>query len=360
MDSYEKLRQNLHAHSAGAPPSAAFDRILRILFTPEEVVVSLGLGFAPRRVESIAVKAGVSVDEAEAKCQAMLDKAVIFGREKNGRMGYALLPTIPGLFEFPFMGGGGEAVHDELGKLWDQYHHEGMGQEFAASQTPLMRVIPINKAIESNTGVVPIDVLDEMLPKAKLISVAHCACRVSQKNCDRPLEVCMLFDAMGQFLIDRGLARQITLDEARDILRECEEAGLVHNANNAADRLSVVCNCCPCCCTVLRGLTEMDLPNAVARSRFQVSIDPDLCTSCGICMDDRCPVGAISMQKDIAVADPKRCIGCGLCATTCPGEAITMQPRPGAPETPATTAEMGLAVVSEKGRLDQFLELMKP
>ena len=360
MDSYEKLRENLNAHSAGAPKSAAFERILRILFTPEEVTVALGMGFAPRSGESIAQKAGVSPEEAEARCRSMLDKSIIFGREKNGQMGYALLPTIPGLFEFPFMAGGGQPMHDELAKLWNEYHHDGLGQEFAASQTPLMRVIPINKTIENNTEVMPFDALDQMLPKAKLISVAHCACRVSGKNCDRPLEVCLIFDGMAQFLIDRGMARAITLEEARDILRTAEEAGLVHNVNNAADRLSLICNCCPCCCTVLRGINELDLPNAVARSRYQVSIDPDLCTGCGICVDERCPVGAIAMQDDIAVTNVKRCIGCGLCVTTCPGEAISLEPRPDAPDTPATTAEMGLKVVSEKGRLDQFMELMKP
>ncbi|HUT85081.1 MAG TPA: hypothetical protein VMX95_10560 [Thermodesulfobacteriota bacterium] len=127
MDNYEKLREILHRHPAGAPRSKAFDEILRVLFTPEEVEVALGMVFVPRGIQEIAKVVGVSQDKVLERCESMASKGVVFSREKDGQMGYALLPTIPGIFEFPFMTGGGTPMHDRLGKLWMEYHDEAMG-----------------------------------------------------------------------------------------------------------------------------------------------------------------------------------------------------------------------------------------
>ncbi len=50
----------------------------------------------------------------------MADKAVIFAKTgKAARKTYGLVPTIPGLFEFPFMKGGGTPMHERLAKLWE-------------------------------------------------------------------------------------------------------------------------------------------------------------------------------------------------------------------------------------------------
>ena len=147
MYSYEQLRTLLDKHITGAPPSKSFDEILRILFTPEEVEVALGMNFVPKSLEAIASVAGVSVDEAKERCESMASKGIVFSREKDGIMGYSLLPTIPGLFEFPFMKGGGEAMHAKLAKLWEEYHHDGLGNSFAGSETPLTRVIPVKGCV---------------------------------------------------------------------------------------------------------------------------------------------------------------------------------------------------------------------
>jgi len=95
MDNYEKFREILHRHPSGAPKSGAFDEILRILFTPEEVEVALGMVFFPRSVHEIAEKTAAPVDVVREHCESMANKGVVFSREKDGEMGYALLPTIP-------------------------------------------------------------------------------------------------------------------------------------------------------------------------------------------------------------------------------------------------------------------------
>ncbi len=50
MDTYERLQEILDAHPSGAPKSAAFDEILRILFTPEEAALAVHMSFAFRAV----------------------------------------------------------------------------------------------------------------------------------------------------------------------------------------------------------------------------------------------------------------------------------------------------------------------
>jgi Fe-S-cluster-containing hydrogenase component 2 len=360
MKNYEKLRQILNKHPVGAPKSKAFDEILRTLFTPDEVEAALGMGFAPRSIGRIASITNLSEGEVHKRCESMANKGIVFSREKGGEMGYALLPTIPGIFEFPFMTGGGTPMHDRLGKLWEKYHHEAMGNEFAGSKTPLTRVIPIEKTVSPNVEVMPYEELSKMLNLAKTFSMAKCACRVSLGACDHPHDVCLIFDKTAEFLMERGFAQKISRDQAEEILYRAEEVGLVHTTNNSQDRLNFVCNCCPCCCTILRGATQLQNPNAFLKSRWYAKVEPDQCVGCGVCEDERCPVDAVKVVEDIARVNSEQCIGCGLCATTCEEDSIKMSFRGlEDQEPPATVSEMGLKVAVEKGKMDDFLKLME-
>jgi ferredoxin len=256
------------------------------------------------------------------------------------------------------MKGGGEPMHEALAKLWEEYHREGLGNSFAGSRTPLTRVIPVEKAIDARIEVLPFEVISKMLENKDTYALAQCACRVSIGACNKPRDVCLIFDKTGRYLIERGFAREITQKEALDVVRRAEEAGLVHTTNNSQDRLNLICNCCPCCCTILRGLTQLKNPNAFAVSRWQSQVDADLCTGCGICEDERCPVSAIKVEGSVAVVDPERCIGCGLCVSACDVEAVRLVPRKHVPETPRTLNDMALQVTAEKGTSADFMKLM--
>lgn len=56
------------------------------------------------------------------------------------------------------------------------------------------------------------------------------------------------------------------------------------------------------------------------------SIDPELCTDCGLCQEV-CPVDAISQVKykdgTVYTIDPELCTNCGLCTEECPVDAIS-------------------------------------
>jgi len=359
MDVYEKLREILDTHPTGAPKSAVFDKILRILFTPEEATVLTHMNFSPKPVEAIAAAAGMSAEEADRMLGAMADRVLVFSREKSGKRSYGLLPTVPGLFEYPFMRGAMTPKLEELGKLWDSYHRDGLGASFAGNPTAVARVVPVEKSVDATLRVHPYEEVKNLIDSVDFIGLGQCACRISLHKCDKPTETCFFFDAPARFLVDKKCARQITREEAHAVLKRAEEAGLVHTSTNTADRPSFLCNCCRCCCIILKGRTELNLPHPFAPSGFQAEVRAEECTGCGICADARCPMGAIEMKEEVAFVTADKCIGCGLCVTACPVEAIALVRRSDQPGIPATNQEMLGKVLTEKGKLAKFTKLMK-
>jgi ferredoxin/DNA-binding transcriptional ArsR family regulator len=356
---YKQLRELLDRYPTGCPDAPEIVEILKILFTEEEAEVALGLGFRPFSVTDIARRAGVEEGAARKHLESLADKGVVYAREKEGSWGYSLLPVMPGMFEFPYMKG----IHDEtinkLTPLWKKYLPK-LGQGFGAPGVAFTRIVPIQEEVDSEPGILLYEKVYEMIDNAKAVGIAHCACRELEQACDAPREACMVFDDTCNFLVDRGFARHLTKEEMKEKLREFDEAGLVHQVNNAQDRLALICNCCPCCCELLRVYTEYGNPHVLASSGFLPVNDPELCTGCAICADDRCPMEAIEIVDEVAVVDEKNCIGCGLCATGCPEEAMRMERREEYVEPPETTAEMGIKILTEKGKLEGFMQSMKP
>jgi Fe-S-cluster-containing hydrogenase component 2 len=68
---------------------------------------------------------------------------------------------------------------------------------------------------------------------------------------------------------------------------------------------------------------------------------------------------AVELKNNLAVVDINRCIGCGLCVSACPAKAMNLVRRSEQPDIPATSQEMGLKVLKEKGKLKRFSEIMK-
>jgi ferredoxin len=317
------------------------------------------MSFKAANIDKIASAAAKPAQEVEPLLESMANKGILFSKNKDGKMLYGLVPLIPGVFEFPFMKSDGSPMYKRLGELWEKYHHEALGASFSGNPTPLMRVVAVEKSLKAENRVHPYEEVKHFIESANFIALADCACRTSVAKCDRPKDVCLIFDGAGEFLVERGFARKITKEEGMDVLDRSEKAGLVHTSNNSSDRANLICNCCPCCCTVLRGRTETKHPHAFEPSRFEALVRSDDCTGCGICSEERCPVKAIEMKDGIAVVNAAECIGCGLCVTGCPAEAIDLAERKSIPAIPATITEMGLKIVQEKGRFDKFIKVMQ-
>jgi ferredoxin len=188
--------------------------------------------------------------------------------------------------------------------------------------------VPVNVKIEAEHRVLNLDNIKEILSKARTISVMDCACRVKFEHCDSPLNVCIDMNETAERNIRNGVSREITFNEALDIIKKTHEAGLVPLALEQGEFyepgvINSICSCCSCCCTVLARVTRFGLAPHVLTSKAISVTDTSECTYCGVCVD-RCPFGAREIVNNSLSFNPDMCFGCGLCISTCPTDAITL------------------------------------
>jgi Pyruvate/2-oxoacid:ferredoxin oxidoreductase delta subunit len=194
-------------------------------------------------------------------------------------------------------------------------------------QPAIHRVIPAQSAVKTE-WILPYDKLKELLLSCNTFRVRDCICRKQQelegtKKCSFPLHVELIFYT-AQAQADPPVPPYVTKEEALAVLNETEKIGLVHTVSNVAEGVFYVCNCCGCCCGILRGITEFGIEKSVAAANYYSVIDPGKCIGCGTCII-RCQMHAISAKDEISVVDRIKCIGCGLCASGCPANVARLE-----------------------------------
>jgi len=194
---------------------------------------------------------------------------------------------------------------------------------------PEGKVLPTLEAvIEPVSVVLPHETAMNILGKARSVSLRDCECRVTFRNCTKPLRTCLAIGEFSDELVERGVAVEISLDEAKTILRTANDHGLVNQAlytDWIKGEVFDICSCCPCCCTYLRTLMKYGVRHHIARSGFLAEVRQDACTGCGVCVD-RCIFGARKVENGKSVVTKENCYGCGLCTTTCVSGASRLVP----------------------------------
>jgi Pyruvate/2-oxoacid:ferredoxin oxidoreductase delta subunit len=190
--------------------------------------------------------------------------------------------------------------------------------------------IPVNVEIRMDERVFDLSEVEKILKQAKRIIVQECGCRSDKRNCEAPLEVCLSIDPAADYTTKfaERRPREVTLRQALNVMRKSHEAGLVHMAytKKGDDRATLICSCCPCCCTTLAGLLRHGIATQVLTSKFIAQENYDKCVVCGKCVD-RCVFGARELDNGKLTYDSARCYGCGLCVTICPTTAKTLVAR---------------------------------
>jgi len=137
--------------------------------------------------------------------------------------------------------------------------------------------------------------------------------------------VCLKFDDLAEYLIKREIGREVTKQEALEIIKKAEEDGLVHFVDNALGDIKHNCNCCGCCCWALGPIKRREIPrDEIMATYFIRYTDEEECIGCGDCIEV-CPVDALAMGNDFPIADEDWCIGCGLCIIKCPQSAVKLR-----------------------------------
>jgi NAD-dependent dihydropyrimidine dehydrogenase PreA subunit len=338
-DTYKQLADHLSALGMGYPPNEGLEELLRANFSPVEAEVALGIPtkvipLQPIGIDEIMGTVNLPRPELEDMLESLSQRGLLFsGTTEDGEKGYALQQVG---FSFPqtFFWKGEHTPHARnMAGLVAKYFNRKVTQEAYASETKAFRYIPLDKAIEPDVqAVYPYHMMETVIQQASLFAVCHCSCRMIAslrgKGCEHPMEVCIKFDEVAQYVIDRRVGREITREEAREIIKWSEDAGLVHFVDNAIGDIKHNCNCCGCACWNVGSLKRRKIPrDIIMASYFIRETDKNECSGCGECVE-ACPVDAIRMEGDFPTVDQDWCIGCGLCSDRCSTGAARLKLRP--------------------------------
>lgn len=351
-DPYRRLQEFLDKFPLGFPKtvSGVELKILRRLFTEEEAEIAVLLNPVPEEARRIAKRSGLPKEDLERKLEAMSKKGLVFRIRREGKNLYNAVPFMIGLYEYSV-----KKIDKELAHLFKEYYDTAYLNEMGASNVPGFKVLPIEETIQSDTVLIPFQKLKESVKEARKIAVSECICRkearLTGKGCGYPTETCLSFGAAAEYYIENGMGREITADEAIEIIEKADKAGLVHAGVNVK-HLSNICNCCPCCCASMKGITKMGHDkHKFLNALFESTIDETRCIACGTCYD-RCPVGAINIEN-VAKVDRQKCLGCGLCAGVCLENALVLQMREDKEEPFDHVLDLGMAIFKGK-KADQI------
>lgn len=264
---------------------------------------------------------------------------------KPGVNVYFITSLLPGLTEFIFMRDDTSQTVKNMASIQEEIFKQIIAktQENYDTMLPIFkkmpvfgRTVPVEQFVETKEEVVlPFQEISKIIDTKEVIGVGNCFCRHAKDlvgdHCKRTdlRKTCFLFDDVGKFLIKQGFIEQVSREEAKKILKDCEEAGLVHKAfSKDTDKhidkevITGMCNCCADCCEILGNHQRGGTP-IVDLTEYMAQVNVDECVGCGTCVE-KCNLSIINLVDDIAVIEQDKCIGCGACAYACPTGAMNL------------------------------------
>ena len=322
-DVYRRTAQVLNTLPNGFPAteSGIEIKILKKIFKPEQADLFCDLKMHFETAAEIAARTGRPLEGLEEALIQMMNDGGCAGQVKDGVRSFRMIPYIIGLYEFQL-----DRLDRELAEMCEEYNIH-VGAPLMLAKPQIMKVLPIEREIDASQMALPYRQVSHVIDSSRSFSLMECICKKEKglldNPCSKPTEVCMGLSEDENAFDHQPFGRVITREEAYQVLDRAEEAGLVHMTTNVEQGHWFICNCCGCCCGVLQGIKMMQSAQWVNSAHF-ARIDPDECTACGVCLEERCQVDAIEAGEEAYQVIKDRCIGCGLCVSTCPTEAISL------------------------------------
>ena len=253
MDVYRELSKKLLMEHSKLMP-----KIWETVCSPDEAAVINAL---PATAEELAGRFGKTEEDMLAVLDSLFHKGVVFEAVRNGVTTYRMPRHVIQFHDATILW---KEAPQALMDLWVEFtetEYPGLLELVTQIKMPsFMRVIPIGESIAVKNQVLAHEDALKMLESANSIAVTDCVCRKLMKKCDAPLQVCLQINRGAEYNIRRGTGRRIDISEAREILERSRKAGLVPMTENTTGRSNVICNCCTCCCGVLRAINELGIP----------------------------------------------------------------------------------------------------
>ena len=261
---------------------------------------------ANRTAEEIARRAKKDLDFTLEQLNKLRKAGVIRTRMVDGKECWYYPIWVPGIKEGVLSNREQCDKYPVLGECFEAYTRVrvSMLAPFMDVGMNLMRVIPVQSAIENNTRKASYDEVARIIDDAWAVSVGPCSCRRARRlmgeGCGHLEEdMCMYVNDNAVNYSETGAHRLISKEEAFEILKRAEDNGLVHelNVTPGYDDTTAICNCCGCSCFALRIATYFRAPDAI-RTNYIARVDKEKCVACGQCVEN-CQLNAVRLGQKL-------------------------------------------------------------
>jgi len=314
LDDYRKLAKALKT-----PPM--FTDVLPLIVKQNEVELLLRLSEGEQSISQLSKLLGLSQKTLESKVNSLFVRGFL-KKIKDGEVYYSAKPFQSVVNRYL-----SEGRAKSLGKYVAALANNRLKEHVKrgrADRYPEGKVLPVPEAVlEPLSIILPFETAINVLEKARSFSLRDCECRMTYKNCDKPLRVCLGLNEFSDELVERGVAEKISLEEAKEVLHLANEHGLVHQVlytDWLKGEVFDLCSCCPCCCQYLRTVMKYRVKHHITKSGLIAKVNSERCNGCGTCVE-RCVFNARKLENGKSFVVKENCYGCGLCTTTCPTEA---------------------------------------
>ena len=256
--------------------------------------------------EELAPLCGKSIKETEKLLWDLAVAGVCFVNNIDGVDTYWYDTWVPGIMEMMVNNKENVNKYPQIAEAFEAYGRVRGPKTTGAFPVGvgLMRVIPIEQAIDGETRKASYEEVSKYLNDNDIFTVSDCSCRVARKvmgeGCGHLAEdMCIQMGHAAEYYIRTGRGREITREEAFEIIKRAEENGLMHQIPNldGSGKTHAICNCCGCSCLSLRS-AEMFKNVDMVRSNYVSSINKDKCVACGECVVN-CPVNALKLGQKL-------------------------------------------------------------
>ncbi len=339
-DAYIRIAQKIEEQDPHTAPKAddgrihlAFIDYLKLVYSPEEaeIVQHLNLLDAFQSSQDVANVSGKSLDYVEKILAEVNSKNSIVGLDN-----LYCIPPIPLLVNVHQFYSDVKPGDVEAAQLYQDYFIKGKFYKYYEASkkgTSMARIIPIDRSIEANQKVLASEEAHDYIlnHSAEELTMVPCPCRMRTEKMETreckdkfPIAACIMMGPAAQHFEMVGLGKKVSKQQVIDYFDEMVELGLVGQTFNASYGDMVLCLCCGCCCSQVRGRTKWDNPDALSPSNFVPKPGED-CVGCETCTK-RCFFDAITLNADTdqIQVDIEKCIGCGVCTLACPQETLKL------------------------------------
>ncbi|MEI7892900.1 MAG: FAD-dependent oxidoreductase [Myxococcales bacterium] len=287
---------------------------LECVVSDEQVDVALAMGLRKQRsAQEIAERCRKPLEETSKLLYELAQIGVCQVSNVNGTDQFYVQIFAPGILEMMVNNREQLAKFPQIGKAFEEYTRTRL-----ATLVPMlpmgqsaMRVIPIESAIDGNMKKVPFEQISYYLAKYDVFGVADCSCRAARRvlgqGCGHlEKDMCVILGKAAEYYIRTGRARQVTREEAFEIIKKAEEDGLMHQMPNidGAGETEAICNCCACSCFATRIAAYYEGYDADG-SNYKAQVDEDKCVACGQCVEN-CPTNALKLGQKLCTKTPLR------------------------------------------------------